>query len=72
MEENGNIIIKNFDEVISKDKIIYNQIVYKSHMYILDKKQMKVYPNIVNYRCINYLKNQHLSKSFFCDKKNSR
>ena len=35
-------------------------------MLILGKKQPKDYPNAVNYGCINYLKNQHLSKNFFC------
>ena len=66
VEYKGSFIIKNVENVNSKDKNLYKKIIYKSHMFILDQNQTKDYPNRVNYRYSNYLKNLHLSKSFFC------
>ena len=42
-----------------------NNILYDETIFILDKKQAKNYPNVLNYKCKNFIKYEYKNKGFF-------
>ena len=70
--KNENIINDEILEISDKkdaiifDNKIYDKLLYKQRIFILDKKQPKEFPNIINYRCHNFRKNNHISSRYFC------
>lgn len=59
------IIIINTEYPLT-DKI-YKFVIYNKKDFLKDPKQPKNYPDIVNYRCKYYHKNQHISNKFLCN-----
>ena len=49
-----------------KNENIYNKIIYNNKLFKKDRYQPKSYPDIIQYRCINARKNEHLKNYPFC------
>ena len=45
---------------------IENEILYDGKLFIIDRHQTSKYPDIINYRCKNYRKNERNRKELFC------
>ena len=45
---------------------IENEILYDGKLFIIDRHQISKYPDIINYRCKNYRKNERNRKELFC------
>ena len=45
---------------------IVNEILYDRKIFIIDRHKESKYPDIINYRCKNYRKNEINLKELFC------
>ena len=59
-------ILEITDKYYPINQKIYNIIKYEKNEFILDIKQTKNYPSIINYRCRYFRKEQHINNKYFC------
>ena len=59
--------IKEVKNIIFKEPCnIENEILFDGKIFIIDRHQPSKYPDIINYRCKNYRKNERNRKELFC------
>jgi hypothetical protein len=56
--------VKNI--IFKKPCKIENEILFDGKIFIIDRRQTSKYPDIINYRCKNYRKNERNRKELFC------
>ena len=55
------------DKIFKNSEDIIDNILYEGKLFIKERHQPKKFPTIINYRCKNKRKNEHLKNANFCN-----
>ena len=55
------------DKILKNSEDIIDNILYEGKLFIKERHQPKKFPAIINYRCKNQRKNEHLKNANFCN-----